>query len=97
MVSENTQPSASCRSATRRAPKGYDLPFTVHGFRSSFRDWASETTDFPRDVVEMALAHTIPDKTEAAYRRGNLLAKRRELMQAWADYNTPADELADRL
>ena len=81
----------------RPPPKGYGLPFTVHGFRSSFRDWASETTDFPRDVVEMALAHTIPDKTEAAYRRGNLLAKRRELMQAWADYNTTADELADRL
>lgn len=67
-------------------PRGYGLPYTVHGFRSSFRDWAAETTNFPRDVVEMALAHTIKDKTEAAYRRGKLLAKRRELMQAWADY-----------
>ena len=57
---------------------------TVHGFRSAFRDWASEQTNFPRDVCEMALAHRIPDKTEAAYRRGDLLEKRRELMAAWA-------------
>ena len=70
------------------APKGYGLPFTVHGFRSSFRDWGSEETDFPREVLEMALAHTIADKTEAAYRRGALLAKRRELMQAWAGFLT---------
>ncbi|HEY5804838.1 MAG TPA: integrase arm-type DNA-binding domain-containing protein [Lysobacter sp.] len=62
---------------------------TVHGFRSSFRDWASETTQFQSEVIEMALAHTIQDKTEAAYRRGNLLAKRRELMQAWAAYLIP--------
>jgi integrase len=68
------------------SPKGYGLPFTVHGFRSSFRDWGSEETDFPREVLEMALAHTIADKTEAAYRRGALLAKRRELMDAWAAY-----------
>lgn len=67
-------------------PKGYGLPYTVHGFRSSFRDWAAETTDHPAEVVEMALAHTIPNKVEAAYRRGNLLAKRRELMEAWAAY-----------
>ena len=59
---------------------------TVHGFRSSFRDWASETTDFPREVVEMALAHAIENKVEAAYRRGDLFAKRRELMDAWAKY-----------
>lgn len=70
----------------RQPPKGYGLPFTVHGFRSSFRDWAAETTLFPGEVIEMALAHTIRDKTEAAYRRGALLPKRRELMQAWADY-----------
>lgn len=61
-------------------------PVTVHGFRSSFRDWAAETTRFPAEVVEMALAHAIKDKTEAAYRRGTLLEKRRELMQAWADF-----------
>lgn len=69
-------------------PKGYGLPYTVHGFRSSFRDWAAETTAHPAEVVEMALAHTIPNKVEAAYRRGNLLTKRRELMDEWADYVT---------
>jgi integrase len=61
-------------------------PFTVHGFRSSFRDWAAEMTGFPAEVVEMALAHAIRNKAEAAYRRGALLAKRRELMEAWAAY-----------
>ena len=70
----------------RPPPKGYGLPYTVHGFRSSFRDWAAETTAFPGEVVEMALAHSIRDKTEAAYRRGALLAKRRELMAAWAAF-----------
>lgn len=62
------------------------LPFTVHGFRSSFSDWAHETTSFPGEVIEMALAHAIKNKAEAAYRRGALLEKRRQLMQAWADY-----------
>lgn len=57
---------------------------TVHGFRSSFRDWASETTAFPSEVVEAALAHTIESKVERAYRRGDLFQKRRELMSAWA-------------
>ena len=61
-------------------------PCVPHGFRSSFRDWAGETTAFPRDVVEMALAHTIENKVEAAYRRGDLFEKRKDLMQAWADY-----------
>lgn len=61
-------------------------PYTVHGFRSSFRDWAAEETDFAGEVAEMALAHVIGDQTEAAYRRGDLLEKRRELMRAWADY-----------
>lgn len=59
---------------------------TVHGFRSSFRDWASETTAFPHEVVEMALAHTIENKAEAAYRRGDLFEKRRQLMTAWAEF-----------
>jgi integrase len=57
--------------------------FTAHGFRSAFRDWASECSNFPREVCEMALAHSIKDKTEAAYRRGDLFQKRRELMAAW--------------
>ena len=59
---------------------------TAHGFRSTFRDWASETTNHPRDVVEMALAHAIADKTEAAYRRGDLFEKRRRLMVEWEAY-----------
>lgn len=59
---------------------------TAHGFRSSFRDWAAETTSFPREVAEMALAHTIENKVEAAYRRGDLLERRRELMSEWASF-----------
>ena len=57
-----------------------------HGFRSTFRDWVSEETDFPGEVAEMALAHAIGSKVEAAYRRGKLLEKRRDLMNAWADF-----------
>ena len=59
---------------------------TVHGFRSTFRDWASEQTSFPHEVCEMALAHTIGNKAEAAYRRGDLFEKRRKLMDAWAGF-----------
>jgi integrase len=59
---------------------------TVHGFRSTFRDWAAERTNFPREVAEHALAHSLPDKVEAAYRRGDLFEKRRQLMEAWARY-----------
>jgi integrase len=61
---------------------------TAHGFRSSFRDWASEGTTFPREIAEMALAHTIENKVEAAYRRGDLLDKRREMMAEWATFVT---------
>lgn len=60
--------------------------FVPHGFRSSFRDWSGEVSSFPRDVAEMALAHTIENKVEAAYRRGDLFAKRRKMMQVWSDY-----------
>jgi integrase len=59
---------------------------TVHGFRSTFRDWAGDTTTFQREIVEAALAHIIGDKAEQAYRRGDALEKRRELMQAWGAY-----------
>jgi integrase len=59
---------------------------TVHGFRSTFRDWAAERTNFPREVCEMALAHAIPDAVEAAYRRGDLFEKRRRLMADWATW-----------
>ncbi|MFL9887735.1 tyrosine-type recombinase/integrase [Paraburkholderia agricolaris] len=59
---------------------------TVHGFRSTFKDWARETTDYPREVSEAALAHIIGDQTEAAYARGDLFQKRTRLMQDWADF-----------
>ena len=59
---------------------------TVHGFRSSFRDWAAERTNYPREVAEMALAHAVGDKVEAAYRRGDMFEKRRRIMADWAKY-----------
>ena len=62
---------------------------TVHGFRSSFRDWAGNESPFPREVVETALAHVIGDKAEQAYRRSDALEKRRKLMEAWAGYCEP--------
>ena len=62
---------------------------TVHGFRSSFRDWAGEASTFPREVAEAALAHSVGDATERAYRRGDALEKRRKLMEAWAGYCEP--------
>jgi integrase len=65
-------------------PKGQRI--TVHGFRSTFRDWVAEQTNFPEEVAEMALAHVIDDETKAAYRRGELLEKRRAMMEAWANY-----------
>jgi integrase len=66
-----------------------EVPFTVHGFRSSFRDWCGEVTSFPREVAEAALAHVVGDETERAYRRGDALQKRRKLMDAWAVYCEP--------
>lgn len=63
-----------------------DKAATIHGLRSTFRDWAGDKTEFARDVAEAALAHTVRDKTEAAYRRGTALDKRRELMAAWEGY-----------
>jgi len=59
---------------------------TVHGFRSTFRDWAAERSNFPQEVCEMALAHAVSNQVEAAYRRGDLFAKRRQLMEAWARF-----------
>jgi integrase len=58
----------------------------VHGFRSTFRDWAAECTAFPNEVCEAALAHAVKGKVEAAYRRGDLFEKRVRLMKAWSDY-----------
>lgn len=60
---------------------------TAHGFRSTFRDWCSERTNYPRDVAEMALAHAIGDKVEAAYRRGDLFEKRRRMMREWGKFS----------
>jgi integrase len=69
--------------------KGMKLPITVHGFRSSFRDWAAEETDVADAVAEASLAHAVPGKTRAAYLRTDFFKKRRELMQQWADYCIP--------
>ena len=77
----------------RRMGRG-DL--TAHGFRSTFRDWAAERTNYPREVCEQALAHAIGDKVEAAYRRGDLFEKRRRLMGGWAKWcasRPPAGEV----
>jgi integrase len=66
--------------------KQQDKSLTVHGFRSTFRDWCAEQTSFPREVAEAALAHSVKDKTEAAYQRGDIFDKRRKLMEQWAQY-----------
>lgn len=77
MLSDMTMTAVLRRMGVKAVP---------HGFRSTFRDWAAERTDYPRDMAEMALAHTVSDKVEAAYRRGDMLDKRRQMMQAWADF-----------
>ena len=59
---------------------------TVHGFRSTFRDWIAENTNYPSELAESCLAHALKNKTEAAYQRGDLLERRRKLMQDWANY-----------
>jgi integrase len=59
---------------------------TVHGFRSSFRTWAAERTNYPREICEVALAHAVGDETEQAYQRGDLLDKRRRLMEQWSTF-----------
>jgi integrase len=69
---------------TLRRMKRDDL--TVHGFRSTFRDWCAEQTNYAREVAEASLAHTLGNKVEAAYRRGDLFEKRTRLMDAWAKY-----------
>jgi integrase len=70
----------------RKVLKRMGFSITVHGFRSTFRDWAAEQTNFPNHVVEQALAHAIGNGVEAAYRRGDLFEKRRRLMQDWSNY-----------
>jgi integrase len=82
----------SLTAVLRRMGRG---ELIAHGFRSSFRDWAAETTAYPNELIEMALAHAIGDKVEAAYRRGDLFEKRRRLMDDWAAYcSTPSNARA---
>ncbi len=76
--------SDAAMSALLRRMERTDI--SVHGFRSTFRDWAGEVTHFPREVIEHALAHQLKDKAEAAYARSTLLGKRRKLMEAWAEF-----------
>jgi integrase len=77
-------------NAPRKLLIGMGHRITVHGFRSTFMDWAHETTAYPKVVIDMALAHKVGDKVEAAYRRGDLFEKRRRLMDAWAKFCTTA-------
>jgi integrase len=94
--------SAVCRRINQRREQEGIAPWTdeksglwivPHGFRSTFRDWCSEQTAYPREVAEQALAHTIVNKVEAAYRRGDLFKKRRHLMQEWANFcRSPAPD-----
>lgn len=77
--------------------RGMKVPATVHGFRSTFRDWVADVTDFPREVAEAALAHTLENKVEAAYRRTDFFAKRRALMDAWANYCDAGVEDAEKV
>jgi len=82
------QPLSSMAMAMQLRRLG-QADITVHGFRSSFRDWVWEETDFPRELAEQALAHTMQNKTEAAYRRGDAMEKRRVMMEAWAEFCGP--------
>jgi len=72
--------------ALLKLAKEFEPTLTVHGFRSTFRDWCAEQTNYPREVAEAALAHSTQDQTEAAYQRGDLFEKRARLMEAWARY-----------
>jgi|GEM_PF-1495094 len=78
-----------------RSVAGNRGDYVPHGFCSSFRDWSGKVSSFPRDVAEMALAHVVENKVEAAYRRGDLFAKRRKMMQEWADLCEQATSRGD--
>ena len=77
-------------------PKEGNREITAHGFRSSFRDWAGDRTDYERDLLEHALGHAVAQKVEAAYRRESAVEKRRKLMEAWASYCQPGKVVALR-
>ena len=71
-----------------------DVPYTVHGFRASFRTWGSEVTEYAHEMLEFALAHSVGDQTVRAYARSSMVEKRREMMQSWADYLRENSKLA---
>jgi integrase len=89
----STLSDVALSKALHSAAPGY----TVHGLRSSFRDWVGENTSFPRELAEASLAHKIKDKAEAAYARGEAVEKRRVLMEAWADYCAGRSAKADNV
>ncbi len=88
------KPRALSNMAMLELVRGMRPGLTVHGFRSTFRDWAGETTAHPREIIEHALAHQLADQAEAAYARGTLLERRRVLMRDWADYCASKPKLA---
>jgi integrase len=88
-ASKDRKPRGLSSMAMAMTLRRMKVDVTVHGFRSAFRDWAGERTHFPREVAEAALAHVVGDQTERAYRRGDALDKRREMMDAWAAWCEP--------
>ena len=86
-IFEGTQPNKPLSENTfNKLIKELDLDVHVHGFRTSFRTWTQEKTNYPREIAETALAHSLKDKAEAAYARSDLLEKRAEMMEAWAQF-----------
>lgn len=87
-VFPNSQSNPLSDTALAKVLKAYPDKTTIHGLRSTFRDWAGEATSHPREIIEMALAHSTRSATEAAYARGDMLLKRRRLMEDWAQFLT---------
>ena len=90
----NTGKPLSDMTMTKILRDGGIVGYTVHGFRSAFTDWVAEQTDFPKEVADKALAHKLPNRVEAAYRRTDFFAKRRELMALWAAHLDSAPPVA---
>jgi len=87
LVFPGTKPGRPLSDMTLTAIlRRWELPYTQHGFRSSFRDWAGDETDFDRESIELCISHKVTSATEAAYRRKDALAKRRAIMQTWAEF-----------
>ena len=86
-IFEGTKPNKPLSENTfNKLIKELDLDVHVHGFRTSFRTWTQEKTNYPREIAETALAHSLKDKAEAAHARSDLLEKRAEMMEAWAQF-----------